>query len=736
MTEEANTHFLQNCHSVKKRRKKKKRNGEHTESFASDRDKCALSMEACSPPPVLSEDQCSQNSELHKKKKKKNRKENLATSLDDSLILWEDEINNKTVIDASQEKKKQKKQKNKKSSSLHEENSVLYISEDEDNASSLDPLGNVDCVIVPTKTKKRKKSLSEKQDEVKEVCAFDEYASKRQKKKKKRGQTSLSCTQEATDENLASLLLLCAKQNSASLQEVKDKMAKLRSRTAVSRKGYRGGESSNQANSEATEIFFGLKKGPMDIPTAIPTVTSGVDNGSSEEVLVPVRKIKKRRRSSLQQVPSEPEKKLPVSVAFENEEDQNVSLTEYADSEMCMLKDEEFLESMPLDLEAAKQELEEFIPHVRKMSDESILKMAGRDLNRFKKFKNEGVAVKFGRFSKKENNQIQKNVEDFLSLTGLESAEKLLFTYRFPEEKQSITRLKVKYGFCEKIAKRIPRPWRLIYVRARKMFDPNNYKGRYSEDEKEQLKRYHAMHGNNWKKISEMMNRSNLSVALKYSQMKAQINAGPWTKEETQRLIKAVEEIIQERAIKEDSDSLFLENSEETLSVERKNLYRNLPWVDIQTKVGTRHWRQCKAKWLSVLTKKMSNGEALYHGTKGLQAKINLIERLYNMKVEDANEINWEELSSIFGDVPEAYVQGKFSRLKATYVPFWHSKSFPEIIDYLYDETIPLLQKKLEKQQDRFSYENLSSSQQKKLFRISDIFGDSKEEDNDPGGNN
>lgn len=307
MTEEANTHFLQSCRSVKKK-KKKKRNGEHTESLASDGDKCELSIDACCPSPVLSEDQGSQSSELQKKKKKKNRKKNLATSLDDSLILWEDEINNEAVIDASQEKKKQKKQKHKKSSSLHEENSVLYISED-NNASSLDPLGNVDCVIVPTKTKKRKKSLSEEQDEVKELLVFDEYASKTQKKKKKRGQTNLSHTQEATDENSASLLLSCAKQNSTSLREVKNKMAKLRSPTAVPRKGYRGGESSDQAVSEATEIVFGFKEGPMDIPTAIPQVTSGADNGSSEEALVPVRKIKKRRRSSLQQVPSEPEKK-------------------------------------------------------------------------------------------------------------------------------------------------------------------------------------------------------------------------------------------------------------------------------------------------------------------------------------------------------------------------------------------------------------------------------------------
>lgn len=60
---------------------------------------------------------------------------------------------------------------------------------------------------------------------------------------------------------------------------------------------------------------------------------------------------------------------------------------------------------------------------------------------------------------------------------------------------------------------------------------------------------------------------------------------------------------------------------------------------------------------------------------------------------------------------------------------------FKEIIDYLYDETIPLLQRKLEKKRDRLPSENLTSSQQKKLFRISDIF-DSKEEDKNPGGNN
>ncbi|KAF1505589.1 Transcription termination factor 1, partial [Megadyptes antipodes antipodes] len=349
-----------------------------------------------------------------------------------------------------------------------------------------------------------------------------------------------------------------------------------------------------------------------------------------------------------------------------------------------------------VDLDTAKQELEEFIPHVRSISDSSIRKMAGRDLARFKQFKKQGIAVKFGRFSQKENNQIRKNVEEFLLITGIDSAEKLLFTSRYPEDKETISRLKAEHLFCEKLSEGIPRPWRLIYYRARKMFDPNNYKGRYTKEEKEKLKKYHALHGNDWKKISEMMSRSNLSVAMKYSEIKSAINYGPWSKEETQKLRRAVEEVIRKRMETEDANSLSSsKKSHREILIDFEKLYQKLPWTEIEAKVGTRYWRQCKQKWTTILTNKMTKGQQLYRGTKGLQAKINLIKRLYEMKVEDANEVNWEELSNTIGDVPKAYVQAKFYKLKVSCVPFWQKKTFSEIIDYLFEEKLPELQEKL-----------------------------------------
>ncbi|NXL98489.1 TTF1 factor, partial [Tyrannus savana] len=347
-----------------------------------------------------------------------------------------------------------------------------------------------------------------------------------------------------------------------------------------------------------------------------------------------------------------------------------------------------------MDLDTARQELKEFIPHVENLSDSSIKKMVGRDLPRFKEFKKQGIAVKFGRFTQKENNQIRKNVEEFLSISGLDSAEKLLFTSRYPEDKETINRLKAEHEFCAKISEGIPRPWRLIYYRARKMFDSNNYKGRYTNEEKEQLKKYQAMHGNDWKKISELMSRSNLSVAMKFSEIKSAVNYGPWTKEEIQKLKHAVKEVIRKRVERRSSPS-SLERPDWELWVDRETLCQQLPWTEIETKVGSRFWRQCKQKWNTILVKKMSKGQQLDTWIKRCKNRITLIKRLYEMKVEDANEVNWEELCDAVGDVPSAYLQAQFYKLKVSFVPFWQNKTFSEIIDFLFQYKLPELEEKL-----------------------------------------
>ncbi|XP_026716532.1 transcription termination factor 1 [Athene cunicularia] len=709
MTEEANADDFQVQNFLKK--KKRKNHKQYKESHENDeRLSCAS--------PVLFEEQAAQSDEGCKKKKKtKKKRAEQQYSLDNSSVGLEHEIRNETGEYASQKRKR----KQKYSDSTDEQSDVTYVTVNHHSTDCQEL--NADYVYLKKSVKKKRKEKLPEEDEACELPPpemHDNNDNKRSKKKRKKRRSSTQDIQEDTDVILDQSLLSSPEQNRPGEDTVRPLPTAERGVATPQQRHEHGDCGAAPAR----------RKDSMKVP-ANSKLSKAADK--SQKRPVPGGKIKScvfvmEESSSESDVPtSEP-------LTSNRKEDKNSSFTKIAASDELTLDDEECLDYSTcsvVDLDTAKQELEEFIPHVRNISDSSIKKMAGRDLTRFKEFKKQGIAVKFGRFSQKENNQIRKNVEEFLLMTGIDSAEKVLFTSRYPEDKETINRLKAEHLFCEKLSEGIPRPWRLIYYRARKMFDPNNYKGRYTKEEKEKLKKYHAMHGNDWKKISEMMSRSNLSVAMKYSEIKSAINYGPWSKEETQKLMHAVEEVIRKRTEMEDANSLLSSSkSKRDLSIDREKLYQKLPWTEIEAKVGTRYWRQCKQKWTTILTNKMTKGQQLYRGTKGLQAKINLIKRLYEMKVEDANDINWEELSNTIGDVPRAYVQAKFYKLKVSCVPFWQKKSFSEIIDYLFKKKLPELEENLEKRKGKqLSSDNSTASQQKAAFQLSDIFDCSEESD-------
>ncbi|XP_042308923.1 transcription termination factor 1-like isoform X3 [Sceloporus undulatus] len=277
------------------------------------------------------------------------------------------------------------------------------------------------------------------------------------------------------------------------------------------------------------------------------------------------------------------------------------------------------------------QELEEFIPHVRTLSDSSVKQLALRDLPRFKHFK--------------------------------------------------------------KQAQGIPRPWRLVYYRAKKMFDPRNYNGKYSKKETENLKKYQSLHGNEWKKMSELMNRSSHSLHLKYDEMKSKFNSGAWSKEEIKKLLDTLKEILWAKV--KGLDSTQKPKNTDQAMLLRENLYKGIPWFQVEAKVGTRRWKQCKRKWLYIVTRKMSHGMMKNHGLENLKFKINFIERLYELDVEDIEDVDWDDLSRIIGNVPPDYVRNRFYKIKSMYVPQWRKKTFSEIIDYLHKNILPNLRSKV-----------------------------------------
>ncbi|XP_036000124.1 transcription termination factor 1 [Fundulus heteroclitus] len=364
-------------------------------------------------------------------------------------------------------------------------------------------------------------------------------------------------------------------------------------------------------------------------------------------------------------------------------------------------------------------ELQGYLPHIKMKCVNQIKKMLVCDLHRFRRFKLQGVPARLGRFSEQENQKIRENVADFMALTGISTAEKLLFPQRFQDEQDIIRKLKKQHGFMEKLAEGIPRPCQQVYLRALKMFDPKHHMGRFSEEELASLVKLHKLHGNNWKLISEKMDRSIYSLQKRFSTIAA--DHGPWCGEEEKRLKQAVKEYLQ---------TLVGDGSP---GLSKDQLSKRLPWQEISQKLETRSWIQCRIKWQSLLEGRLTwYGKVFTRGADGYDAKIRLIKTLYNTCVEDIADVNWEEIAQAVGKVTAWSVQRMFSRLKQRKVPHAHTLSFGETIDFLYHQVVPVLKKKLKAYG---SWATHQTQQGPDRYQLSDIFYSDMEDEEDEEAN-
>ena len=308
--------------------------------------------------------------------------------------------------------------------------------------------------------------------------------------------------------------------------------------------------------------------------------------------------------------------------------------------------------------------------------------------------------VKSGRYSSEEISILKASVMRFAEAHSL-STEDLSWVCKLRETVG-------KTGGWKEIAKDLPsRRIHDIRAKAIDMFNPNGKKGRFSAEEDETLIRLVDDYGKKWTRIGDEMNRDVDSVFSRYQAIKnkANLNHGPWTREEDMKLREIVTKFLSKKKAlaghqAEDGDEGSLTKSKHSLSggKDRREILDGVDWSTVAELLGTRNEGSCRRRWSAHLAPSMvERGDWGAGDDKRLLAALWCSGASEEYEVGSMVEGGWGGL--VPGRAQEA-AKRRWVLMKKSVPGSGMGRSFEEVVDFLVEKYYPKLKEPDEEEQE------------------------------------
>ncbi|ORY31841.1 hypothetical protein BCR39DRAFT_525659 [Naematelia encephala] len=246
-------------------------------------------------------------------------------------------------------------------------------------------------------------------------------------------------------------------------------------------------------------------------------------------------------------------------------------------------------------------------------------------LNELQRLEAEGILTyKRGKFSQAESMAVKQHLAMFQHVNRISDHElvNLVMAKGRMSERRDFPK------FWPEVAATVPgRPVKYVKDHVHRMYDPRGRKGAWTKSEDEELLRAYQRFPNEWAKIGDIVDRTELDCRDRYKNElrdRGTRHTGHWTDEECRQLVKCV---------KEANTSLGMDP-----------LGAEAPWDIVCEKMGgTRTRTQCRKKWQSSVRMTEIN--------QGIQWKLaptdrpELIKLVRNYQASSEADIVWQDIA-------------------------------------------------------------------------------------------